>query len=42
MDIIIDLNIEEWNNLKSKISTSSWRGKRKLPNVFTENLNQNT
>ena len=33
---IIQLNKEEWLNLKSKISTSSWGGKNKLPNVFTE------
>jgi len=30
------LNKEEWTNLKSKILTSSWGGKNKLPNVFTE------
>ena len=33
---IIRLNKEEWINLKSKILTSSWGGKNKLPNVFTE------
>jgi phage regulator Rha-like protein len=33
---IIQLNIEEWANLKSKILTSSWGGKNKLPNAFTE------
>jgi phage regulator Rha-like protein len=33
---IIQLNKEEWANLKSKILTSSWGGKNKLPNVFTE------
>ena len=33
---IVQLNKEEWTNLKSKISTSSWGGKNKLPNVFTE------
>jgi hypothetical protein len=30
------LNKEEWTNLKSKILTSSWGGKNKLPNIFTE------
>jgi len=33
---IIPLNKDEWKNLKSKISTSSWGGKNKSPNVFTE------
>ena len=33
---IVQLDKEEWSNLKSKILTSSWGGKRKLPNVFTE------
>jgi len=33
---IIQLSKEEWVNLKSKILTSSWGGKNKLPNVFTE------
>jgi len=33
---IVQLNKEEWSNLKSKILTSSWGGKNKLPNVFTE------
>ena len=33
---IIPLNKDEWQNLKSKFSTSSWGGKNKLPNVFTE------
>jgi len=33
---IIQLNKDEWTNLKSKILTSSWGGKNKLPNVFTE------
>ena len=33
---IIALDAEEWENLKSKILTSSWGGKRKLPNAFTE------
>ena len=33
---IIRLESEEWKDLKSKISISSWGGKNKLPNVFTE------
>ena len=33
---IIQLNKDEWTNLKSKILTSNWGGKNKLPNVFTE------
>jgi hypothetical protein len=33
---IIGLTTEEWNNLKSKNSTSSWGGKNKLPNAFSE------
>jgi phage regulator Rha-like protein len=33
---IIDLDAEEWNNLKSKISISSWGGKNKLPKAFSE------
>ena len=33
---IIALDSEEWGNLKSKFSTSSWGGKHKLPNAFTE------
>ncbi len=33
---IIGLTTDEWNNLKSKISTSSWGGKNKLPNAFSE------
>jgi hypothetical protein len=33
---ILDLTSEEWKNLKSKNSTSSWGGKRKLPKTFTE------
>jgi hypothetical protein len=30
------LHKDEWSNLKSKILTSNWGGKNKLPNVFTE------
>ena len=33
---IISLNLEEWNSLKSKISTSSWGGKNKPPKAYTE------
>jgi hypothetical protein len=33
---IISLTAEEWRNLKSKFSTSSWGGKNKLPKAFTE------
>jgi len=33
---IISLQQEDWENLKSKISTSSWGGVRKLPNAFSE------
>ena len=35
-EYIFDLSKEEWSNLKSKILTSSWGGKRKLPTTFTE------
>ena len=35
-DYILSLDSEEWKNLKSKFSTSSWGGKNKLPNAFTE------
>jgi hypothetical protein len=33
---IVGLTTEEWTNLKSKISTSSWGGKHKLPNACSE------
>ncbi|MDR0794820.1 MAG: ORF6N domain-containing protein [Tannerella sp.] len=33
---IVGLSTEEWANLKSKFSTSSWGGKHKLPNAFVE------
>ncbi|MDL2326657.1 ORF6N domain-containing protein [Bacteroidales bacterium OttesenSCG-928-A14] len=33
---VIFLDEIEWANLKSKNSTSSWGGVRKLPNAFTE------
>lgn len=33
---ILNLTAEEWGNLKSRISTSSWGGKHKLPKAFSE------
>jgi hypothetical protein len=33
---LLDLTIGEWDRLKSKVSTSSWGGKHKLPKAFTE------
>jgi len=33
---IIQLDKDEWSNLKSKLLTSSWGGKNKLPRAFTE------
>jgi len=33
---IISLTLKEWNNLKSKFSTSSWGGKNKPPKAFSE------
>jgi hypothetical protein len=33
---MISLNEKEFENLKSQIATSSWGGRRKLPNAFTE------
>ena len=33
---IIDISLEEWRNLKSKILTSSWGGKNRPPKAFTE------
>jgi ORF6N domain len=35
-DFMFQLNDEEWLNLKSQFVISSWGGRRKLPNVFTE------
>ena len=36
-EFMIQLNQEEWSNLKSQIATSSsWGGRRKLPLAFTE------
>ncbi|MDR3280133.1 MAG: ORF6N domain-containing protein [Synergistaceae bacterium] len=33
---MISLNPDEWADMKPKFSTSSWGGKNKLPNAFTE------
>jgi len=33
---VVQLDHAEWSNLKSKFLISSWGGKNKLPNVFTE------
>jgi hypothetical protein len=35
-DFMVQLNQEEFENLKSQFATSSWGGRRKLPYVFTE------
>lgn len=35
-DFMFRLTEKEWKNLKSQNATSSWGGRRKLPNVFTE------
>jgi hypothetical protein len=35
-DFMFQLTHEEFENLKSQIATSSWGGRRKLPNAFTE------
>lgn len=35
-DFMFTLTPQEWNNLISQNETSSWGGRRKLPNVFTE------
>ncbi len=35
-DFMFQLSPEEFANLKSQFATSSWGGKRKLPNAFTE------
>lgn len=35
-DFIFELTREEFNNLKSKFSTSSWGGRRNIPKAFTE------
>ena len=36
VDFMFQLSADEFANLKSQIATSSWGGRRKLPNVFTE------
>jgi len=33
---VVQLDKKEWQNLKSKILTSSWGGKNKPPNIFTK------
>lgn len=35
-EYVIYLRQEDWENLKSKFSTSSWGGVRKLPKAFSE------
>jgi len=35
-DFMFKLSQKEWQNLKSQNATSSWGGRRKPPNVFTE------
>ncbi len=35
-DFMFQLAVEEFENLKSQIATSSWGGRRKLPYAFTE------
>jgi hypothetical protein len=35
-DFMFQLTPEEFENLKSQFATSSWGGRRKLPNAFTE------
>jgi len=35
-DFMFQLSDEEWENLRSQNVTSSWGGRRYLPNVFTE------
>jgi len=35
-DFMFQLTEEQWENLKSKNTTSSWGGRRTLPYVFTE------
>jgi hypothetical protein len=34
-DFMFQLSQKEFDNLKSQIATSSWRGRRKLPYAFT-------
>lgn len=33
---VFSLTNDEWNNLKTNFSTSSWGGKHKIPTAFTE------
>ena len=35
-DFMFQLSKDQWENLKSQNATSSWGGRRSLPNVFTE------
>ena len=35
-DFMFQLNLEEWDNLKSQIVISRWGGTRKMPYAFTE------
>ncbi|MDR9374501.1 MAG: ORF6N domain-containing protein [Schleiferiaceae bacterium] len=35
-DFMFQLTSEQWESLKSQNATSSWGGRRTLPNVFTE------
>ena len=35
-DFMFQLTENEWESLRSQFATSSWGGRRKLPNVFTE------
>lgn len=35
-DLMFELSEDEWETLRSKISTSSWGGRRYAPKVFTE------
>ena len=35
-DFMFTLTTKEYENLKSQNATSSWGGRRKLPNAFTE------
>ena len=35
-DFMFQLAEDEWESLRSQFVTSSWGGRRKLPNVFTE------
>ncbi len=36
IDFMFQLTQDKWENLMSQNATSSWGGRRKLPNVFTE------